>query len=377
MKLLVVAGGGGHFAPALAVIEALPRDWGLLVIGRKYTFEGDKSFSLEYQTAKNKNIPFVSITTGRLQRTFTRHTIKSLFKIPGGFFQALQIIKKFKPDVLISFGGYVSVPVIFAAHFLRIPIIVHEQTLSIGLSNKIAIPFAKKICLSWRQSQKYFPLSKVVVTGNPLRKTFLKKADEDLPIHTSLPIIYITGGSSGSHAFNVLVEGCLERLLRKYIIIHQTGDAKEFNDFDRLQKLKETQAEELQERYILTKFVESAKVIDFLKQADLIVSRSGINTLTEILYLGKPCFLIPLPYGQHNEQQKNAMFVKETGLAEVIEQFLLTPDSFYTMIVSMINNLNQYKKHANEARKLIDIHASEKIREVIVHVYKKTNSTKA
>src|SRR5690348_2431659 len=108
MKLLIVAGGGGHFAPALAVIEQLPKDVEVLVVGRKHAFEGDEALSFEYQTAKQLQIPFVPLTTGRLQRKLTRHTLASLAKIPAGYFQAVAIVKKFKPDVVLSFGGYVS-----------------------------------------------------------------------------------------------------------------------------------------------------------------------------------------------------------------------------------------------------------------------------
>src|SRR5664279_4082014 len=119
MKVLIVAGGGGHFSPALAVINVFPKDWDILVIGRKYTFEGDKTLSLEYQTAEKLNIPFKFLTTGRLQRKFTRHTMASLVKLPVGFIQAASLIKKFQPDIVVSFGGYVSVPVVYAAYLLH------------------------------------------------------------------------------------------------------------------------------------------------------------------------------------------------------------------------------------------------------------------
>src|SRR5436305_1641956 len=132
MKLLIVAGGGGHFAPALAVIEKLPKEIEILVVGRKYVFEGDRTLSLEYQTATKLRIPFKTLTTGRLQRKFTRYTFNSLLKIPIGLSQATNILTKFKPDAVLSFGGYISVPVTLAASILRIPLVLHEQTLEAG-----------------------------------------------------------------------------------------------------------------------------------------------------------------------------------------------------------------------------------------------------
>lgn len=376
MRVLIVAGGGGHFVPALAVSDIFPKDWEVLFIGRKYTFEGDSSLSFEYQTAKKLNIPFKTITTGRLQRKFTRHTIVSLFKIPVGFFQSIKIINKFKPDIVLSFGGYLSVPVSFAAYFLHVPIVLHEQTLHAGLANKIVAPLADKICISWKESLKYFSGTKTVLTGNPVRKEILNKHKEQLRVRKSYPVIYITGGSSGSHAFNMLVEGCLEKLLQRYIIVHQTGDAKQFNDFERLQEIKERLPLELKKRYILVKYIDPDKVIEFINQADLVVSRSGINTVTELLYLRKPSLLIPLPYGQKHEQKTNALFMKKMGFAEVADQYLLTPDSFYTLITVIIKDLDNYKKRALEATTVIELNAPQKIMEVVQDVAKKENNKK-
>jgi UDP-N-acetylglucosamine--N-acetylmuramyl-(pentapeptide) pyrophosphoryl-undecaprenol N-acetylglucosamine transferase len=132
MKLLIVAGGGGHFAPSLAVIEKLPKDVEVLLVGRKYALEGDSALSFEYQTAKKLKLQFVSITAGRFQRKFTRHTIGSLLKSPIGLIGAIRAIREYKPDVVLSFGGYVSVPVVIAAAFQKIPIVVHEQVLGAG-----------------------------------------------------------------------------------------------------------------------------------------------------------------------------------------------------------------------------------------------------
>lgn len=374
MKLLIVAGGGGHFAPALAVIEALPKDVDVLVIGRKYTFEGDTTESLEYRTAKKLDIKFVPLTTGRLQRQLTRHSFVSLAKVPVGYFQALKVVKEYKPDVVLSFGGYVSVPVAFAAKSFSIPIVVHEQILGAGLANKIVSKLADKVCVSWKESARFFPSDKVVVTGNPIRKFQISNFKFQI-YNENLPVIYVTGGSGGAHGINVLIEACLEKLLEKYIVIHQTGDAKEYGDFDRLEKKRESLAGDLKKRYVVTKFVDSGQVMDIMKQANLVISRSGINTATELLSLGKPCLLIPLPYGQHNEQLTNAQFIKQVGIAEVAQQKDLTGEALYALISKMTENLGHYQEKSQKAQEEVISGAAEKIIEVVNDVNGKKKIT--
>jgi UDP-N-acetylglucosamine--N-acetylmuramyl-(pentapeptide) pyrophosphoryl-undecaprenol N-acetylglucosamine transferase len=396
MRVLIAVGGGGHFSPALAVIEQMPQDWEILLVGRKHTFEGDSALSLEYQTAKRLGLLFESITTGRFQRKFTKHTFISMAKMPVGFSQAKKILSQFKPDAILSFGGYVSVPVVLAAAAVRVPIVIHEQTLHAGLANKIASRFAKKICISWEESVKFFPKEKVVLTGNPLREEFLndtKSATSSRSItdflnelkerlthgtqYTHDPLIYITGGSGGAHGINVLVKGCLQKLLEEFTVIHQTGDAKEFGDFERLSKAKADLPEAYRKFYLIEKFINPEEVLAIMSRADIVISRSGINTVTELLYLGKPCLLVPLPYGQRNEQLTNAEFVKKIGLGEVIDQLSTSPDDLYAKVSEMISNVEVYKKHKEEARKLIHTDAAKKIIEVVCSAYEKEKRTAA
>src|SRR3989344_6654527 len=167
MKIAIT---GGHLSPALSVIEKLSKEDVVLFVGRKHVFEGDKGLSFEYKTITSLNIPFVELTTGRLQRKFTAHTLFSIVKIPYGLAQSFLILRKFKPDVVLGFGGYLSVPVVIAAHILRIPAIIHEQTQDAGLANRMLANYADRICISWETSAKYFPRGKTIFTGNPIRK---------------------------------------------------------------------------------------------------------------------------------------------------------------------------------------------------------------
>lgn len=360
MKVVLV---GGHLSPALAVLEKLEKK-DVYYIGRKYSFEGDNGQSLEYQEIIKLGIPFFTLKTARLQRKFTRYTLASFLKMPVGFYQALRILNKVKPDVVLSFGGYLSVPVGLAANLLKIPLVIHEQTFEIGFANKILSPLAKKICISFESSINYFPKEKIILTGNPIKKDTLKLLNSK-KISNNPPLIYITGGSSGSHAINKIVGNSLEKLLEKYIIFHQTGDSKLYNDFEKLTLIKNKLKEKKSKNYTLTKFLTPKDSALMLSKAELVVGRSGINTVTELIYLEKPVLLIPLPFSQKKEQLKNAQYIKDLGLAEIIEQDLLTPDSFILMISSMLKNINTYKLR----KKVVFQNSAENIINVLKDVY--------
>jgi UDP-N-acetylglucosamine--N-acetylmuramyl-(pentapeptide) pyrophosphoryl-undecaprenol N-acetylglucosamine transferase len=370
MKTIVI---GGHLSPALSVIEKLDNSK-ILYIGRKYALTDDKALSLEFRVCEALKVPFAEIKTAKFIRKNLFKTFFSLFNLPLGTRQSLKIIKNFKPDVILGFGGYVSVPMIFAAKLLKIPVVIHEQTLEAGVANKMLSRFASKICISWPTSRNFFPKSKTILTGNPIRSRLAAKgsAKEDI-FRNSLPTIYVTGGSLGSHAINLFVEKNLEDLLRIANVIHQSGDAKKYSDYDKLLELKKTLPDELRENYLIMKFVSTEDLSDFYRQSDLVVSRSGINTITEFIYFRKPAFLIPLPFGQKNEQLKNALFYKELGLAEVVLQNQLTPEKFLSIIKKMLNNLSKYKGN-NLKESLIKEDAAEQIVKVLRNVARKKSA---
>ncbi|MBI4097999.1 MAG: UDP-N-acetylglucosamine--N-acetylmuramyl-(pentapeptide) pyrophosphoryl-undecaprenol N-acetylglucosamine transferase [Candidatus Levybacteria bacterium] len=367
MKIAII---GGHLTPALSVIEALPKDAKVLYIGRKYALEGDKAVSLEYETITKKGIPFSEIKTGRLQRRVSRHTLPSLVKVPYGLTQALLTLKKFKPDVVVGFGGYVSFPVIIVAKILHIPVVIHEQTLEVGFTNKMLSKFADKICISFSSSAKYFPKEKVVLSGNPIRKAIFRPA-KIFKIESGDPVIFITGGSIGSHFINLMVSSVLARLLDKYSLVHQVGNAEEFKDFEKLSILKEGLNSNKREKYILSKFFSPEEMGSIMKAASLVVARAGVNTISELIVLRKPSYLIPLPRSQKNEQLKNAYFLKELGLGEIGEQKSLTPERFLTDIRAMMQNLGKYKLKSSESH--FPKNAASKIVEVIYAARKDNN----
>ena len=379
MKIIIC---GGHLTPALSVINKLKIEnhelWGkdqVLFVGRKYPLEGETTVSAEQKIIAQMGIPFIPLTTGRLQRKFTRYTIPSLLKIPIGFFQALWWTKKFKPDIILSFGGYVALPVVVAGWFLRVPIVTHEQTVVSGLANKIIGMLAKKICVSWPGSVKNFPASKVILTGNPVRREIFEiKKTPLLPVsHALYPMIYVTGGSLGSHWINEAVLQCLPQLLEKYVVVHQCGESEKYRDWEKLKaqsaswrtKLKR----ELKERYFLTKYVEPEDIGWVLNRADLVVSRAGANILAELAALGKPALFIPIPWASGDEQTKNAQMLADVGIAEILPQRELDGKRLFAEISKMIKNLKKYQKNAELAKRLIDLEAAAKIVKVVKEIY--------
>lgn len=358
MKILIC---GGHLTPALAVAEAMPKGTEVLYVGRKNPLEGDSAVSLEYKTILQKKIPFVEISTGRLQRKLTKYTFSSLLKIPKGLIESFRIINSFKPDVIVGFGSYVSVPVCLAGFMMRIPVIIHEQTLEAGLANKFLGSIADKICVSWENSLKYFPKNKTILTGNPVFSSlFSLQAKKN---KTALPQIVVVGGSQGSHAINQIITNSLDKLLQKFNLYHQTGDAREFGDFEALERKKEKMNETMKKRYFLTKFINPDDIGKILADSDLVITRAGINTIGTIAVLNKPALVIPLPASQRHEQKKNALFLKSLGLAEVVYQDSLTPEKFVTVVELMMKSLESYKiknissleLHKNSAKKIVDI----------------------
>ncbi len=363
MKILITTGGGGHFAASLPVIRKLKNE-SLLLVLRKYAFEGEKTLSFESQIAKEENIPFATLESARLSRTLSKYTFLSLAKLPKGFLKGFFLIKSFKPDVVLSFGGFTTIPIVISSAILRIPIVIHEQTFAAGLANRIASKFAKKICISWESSKKFFPKEKTVLTGIPI-DTIIANDSKIFENQKGFPILSFLGGSSGSHSINVLIEPILEKLLKEFFIIHQTGETQTFNDFDRLTMYKKTLQKPLQDRYQLIKFTNSSSVNSIISRSDFVVSRSGINTVARLLYFRTPSLLIPLPFGQKNEQLKNAQFLKQQGLAEILLQQDLVPEKLLEAIQAFSANIGQYKKHEIQINQIVPVDASERIISVV------------
>ncbi len=370
MKVLVT---GAHFTPAVAVIKKLQKmdEVKIVYVGRKTTLEGDSTVSVESKILPKLGVKFIPLIAGRIQRKFTIYTISSILKIPIGFIQSFFILLFEKPDIILSFGGYVSVPLVILGWLFSIPVILHEQTIVSGLANKISAFFADKIFFGFADNA-FSKNPKAYLIGNPIReeilnpkaelgsdlKQFFAKAKKE-----KLPVVYITGGNQGSHIINLEVEKIISKLTNICFVIHQSGDSS-FNDFERLNALGN-----FNNRYIVKKWIDEEIGI-VLSKSDLIISRAGANTLTEAAFLSKPVLVIPLPHIYQDEQNKNAKYFERLGLVTILPQSRLS-ENFYSTLKSMLNNLSNLKTNALEAKKIVIPDVAQKVALEVILLGKK------
>lgn len=342
MKLLIT---GGHLTPALAVIDELQKtkkDVQILFVGRKYASLHSKVESFEYQEIKKRNIPFIHLTAGRVTRTFSLDTFMHMVKIPAGFLQAFRLLRRQRPDRVLSFGGYIALPVALMASMQRIPVFTHEQTIQPGSTNRLIAHFAQKVFLSFKDSKKYFKKENTEVSGNPVREQVKKVLKKPFDVDKTKKVVYVTGGSLGSHSINILIENVLAEILQEYILIHQTGNVKKYDDFQRLQEIREKLPKELKQHYFLAEHFSTEEVGYIYSVSDLVIGRSGANTFFELLALKKPAIFIPLPWSAHHEQQLHAELYKKDGLGEVFDQHKSSHE-LLSLISMMIGNLKMYQ----------------------------------
>lgn len=337
--------------PALALIDELASDSSVevIVIGRKYAQEGDTQESAEFTLVMQKGLRFLPITAGRLQRAISPYTLTSLAKIPVGIVQAFTYCIRERPSIVVSFGGYVALPVAVAAWVLGIPVITHEQTLTTGLTNRIIGQIAKRICVTFKETVHLFPKEKVVVTGLPLRKE-LFRATERTPylVDRAYPILYITGGTTGARSLNEHIYPTLKNILNEYTVIHQTGSVS----LPRAETVRDGLPKSLRSRYIVEPYVISDKLAWIMKHAMIVIARSGANTTLELASLGKVAILIPLPWSAGGEQRLHAQWLARQGGAIVMHQNTLTSDSLTGQIkeirVSYASLLARAKRFSHE-----------------------------
>lgn len=322
---------GGHLAPAKAVINKL-NSWEIYYVGRKYAMEGQKALALEYlELSSWGGLRYLSILTGRLQRKFfvnVGQSIFSLLKIPVGFLQSFWWIIRYRPNVVLSFGGYVGVPVVVCAWLFDIPILTHEQTPVLGLANKIISIFASKVLT--------FPI---------IREEIIKAKVKDEKL------ILVTGGNQGSHVINVAVGEIIEKLVTKYRVVHQTGDSN-FQDFEKAKKLK---------NYEVKKFLSMDEFAELLAKSYIVISRAGANTVNEIVYLGKPAIFVPIPWSSGGEQEKNAQKLVDLGMAEIISQKDLNGKVLLDTVEKISKRYLEYLNNAKKGKTLVDISGVDKI----------------
>lgn len=380
MKNLVenkIAIVGGHLTPALAVLEELERRKydSIIWVGSKYSQTGNKNTSPEYQLIKNLNIKFIELKAGKLWRKYTLKTIipgiYNLVLIPLGFIKSLIIVLIYQPDLILSFGGYLALPMVIAAKVFRKKIITHEQTIVTGTTNKIIAKFADIVLISWEQSKRYFPPKKTILVGLPLRGNILANKNSNRVFNNDLPVVFVVGGNQGSNTINWRLLEILPYILEHANIIHLTGNSTITHDFEKAKQAQASLSPIYRDRYIVNDhlFGSESRYSSYINQCDIILSRSGANTIAEILTLGKLAVLIPIPWTSHNEQHLNAQMVKDSGLGYILNQTLdLQPADLKNALIKALEahskkvdfNGRDINASRAQAMNLIDTLASQK-----------------
>ncbi|MDP1722636.1 MAG: UDP-N-acetylglucosamine--N-acetylmuramyl-(pentapeptide) pyrophosphoryl-undecaprenol N-acetylglucosamine transferase [Candidatus Gottesmanbacteria bacterium] len=340
MKQPLICVTGGHLTPALAVIEEIQRihpDWHMFFIGRRKTFEGAEMRSEEERLVRALGIPFYGLTTGRFQRSWSPFTLLSFLKIPFGVVTAFLWLMRYRPSIILSFGGYIALPVVLAGKILNIPVITHEQTTDLGLSNRIIARMAGRVLLARD-------------VGVPIRRALFSPLGEyhfSLLPDTEFPILYITGGSTGAQSLNALIYPLLPALSKSFYIIHQVG-AK---DMENALRARDGMAREDRYRYVPVSYIDVRELSWIYHNTSFLIGRSGANTTAEVAALGIPALFIPLPWAADDEQKKNAQSLGDKGMAAVLDQRTLTGEILLTQINIMMKSIHHYKKKAMEVAK--------------------------
>lgn len=339
-KKIVLTGGGtaGHVTPNIALIPSLKK------AGYQITYIGSYQ-GIEKGLIEEQKIPYYGISSGKLRRYLDIKNFSDPFRVLKGYREAKHILKQIKPDVIFSKGGFVSVPVVFAASRCHIPIIIHESDMTPGLANRLSFPFASKVCCNFPETVTLLPEGKAVLTGSPIRTELLtgnrKAGFSFAQLSGEKPVILVMGGSQGAAAINKVVRAILPRLLQQFQVIHICG--KDNMDSSLKNITGYTQFE-----YVKT------ELKDLFAATDIMISRAGANSICEILALRKPNILIPLSKASsRGDQILNAQSFQKQGFSEVIHEENLTEDMLWQTVKKVYRTRQQYKK-AMEKSELAD-----------------------
>lgn len=336
-KIIMTGGGSaGHVTPNLALIPKLK------MLGYEIQYIGSKE-GIERKIIEGENIKYYPISSGKLRRYFDMKNFSDPLKVIKGIFEAKKIMKNEKPDIVFSKGGFVSVPVVLAAYFSKVPVIAHECDITPGLANKLAAPYCTKVCVTFPEALNEIKGGKGVVTGNPIRRELFLgskvKAKEICGFKNEKPILLVIGGSLGSKVINEAIRAKLNKMILKYNIIHICGA-------DNLDKSLLNKNGYAQFEYVVE------ELPHLMAAADLVVSRAGANVIFELLALKKPNLLVPLSASvSRGDQILNARSFEKSGYSMVIQDEELTPEYLEMRINELYNDSDKYILKMNESNR--------------------------
>ncbi len=345
MKRIILTGGGtaGHVTPNIALISELKKlDYDIHYIG---SYEG-----MEKKLIEDTKVPYHGISSGKLRRYFDMKNFSDPFRVIKGLGEAKKLMKELKPDVVFSKGGFVTVPVVFAAKSAGVPVIIHESDMTPGLANKLALPKATKVCCNFPETKKLFPEGKATVTGTPIRKELFSGSKEEAVqfcgFKDEKPVILIIGGSLGSAVINKAIRENLDDILKRFNVIHLCGKG----NLD--ESLNDTAG------YVQFEYIKK-ELSSLLALADLVISRAGANAICELLALRKPNILIPLSAAaSRGDQILNAESFEKSGYSYVIAEEDLSTETLFAAIDEVYENRENYiatmrRNHSSDATAII------------------------
>jgi UDP-N-acetylglucosamine--N-acetylmuramyl-(pentapeptide) pyrophosphoryl-undecaprenol N-acetylglucosamine transferase len=352
MRIVISGGGsGGHIYPALSVATLLRDQYDAEVL---YLGSDD---GLETRIVPQAGFRFEAIKAGKLRRYLSWSTVKGVARVPLGVAQAISIVKRFRPQVAFTSGGYVAVPTGLAARINGVPLLMHQQDVPPNLSNRILTPMTTVVSVSFADSLRYFPPQKTELLGNPLRKEILAVRDlsqeqalQELGLRPDLPLLVVTGGSQGARHLNMVIARALPKLLPDWQILQISGEKL----FTETQKVADEVLgglnEDLRGRYRLVAYL-SEEMPAALQAASLIFCRSGASTLSELAYLGKPAFLVPLPPGfGGSPQEVNATTFEKAGAALVVQDSRLQEEDVVRQLTQLLQEPERLTRMAEVMR---------------------------
>ncbi|AYD40736.1 undecaprenyldiphospho-muramoylpentapeptide beta-N-acetylglucosaminyltransferase [Clostridium fermenticellae] len=332
MKKIIMTGGGsaGHVTPNLALIPKLKK------MGYEVQYIGTED-GIERKIIEKQHIKYHIISSGKLRRYFDIKNFTDPFKVIKGVVQSIIIMKKEKPNIVFSKGGFVSVPVVIGANFNKIPVIAHESDITPGLANKLSAPYCTKVCVTFPESQKYIKDNKAVLTGTPVREELINGSSiigkRICGFNDKKPVLLVIGGSLGSKFINDTVRENIDNLIKKYNIIHICGKDNVDNSLNS------------KNGYVQFEYVND-ELPHIMNSADLVVSRAGANVIFELLALKKPNLLIPLSKkSSRGDQILNAKSFEKSGYSIVIQEEELNGELLVQKLEELRKNRAKYVKN--------------------------------
>jgi len=371
MKILIP---GGHLTPALGFIDYIQQHYpevNFVFVGRKYSQSKLQQEAIEEKEVFKRNVRFIELDSVR-----SSGSIQSLLRSVISFFHALkksvEIINHEKPSVILSFGGYLAVPLVIVARLLNVPIVAHEGTSVVGKANRLIFKLANKIAISFPNLLRDPVISdhaKIKLTGTPLRQKILNKQSLNPPTwfanQKNLPIILILGGNQGSLAINQLVKASLTTLASEWTVVHQCGRpnklyhySQELSDFARKEHIPE-------DRYYVLEWIDEADLTWFYRHASVAISRAGANTIEELIYHQLPAIFIPLPYSNYGEQLKNAQYLEKRGAGMILCQDQADTNKLISCLASIKDKKEVIKAKLSSIDRPDPLKASEMIFDLI------------